>query len=44
MVLLCGGIRKQAILGDPGAVSGDGEKSKAGDEKFRPRKVKLFFA
>ena len=28
------------ILGDPGAVSGDGEKSKTGDKKFRRRKVK----
>ena len=29
-----------SILGDPGAVSGDGEKSKTGDKKFRRRKVK----
>ena len=28
------------ILGDPGAVSGDGEKSKTGEEKFGRRKVK----
>ena len=29
-----------SILGDPGAVSGDGEKSKTGEEKFGRRKVK----
>ena len=28
------------ILGDPGAVSGDGEKSKTGEKKFGRRKVK----
>ena len=29
-----------SILGDPGAVSGDGEKSKTGEKKFGRRKVK----
>ena len=37
-------LRNQAgdviILGDPGAVSGDGEKSKTGEKKFGRRKVK----
>ena len=28
------------ILGDPGAISGDGEKSKTGEKKFGRRKVK----
>ena len=31
------------ILGDPGAVSGDGEKSKTGEKKFGRRKVKNAF-
>ena len=30
------------ILGDPGAVSGDGEKSKTGEKKFGRRKVLTF--
>ena len=33
-------ITIQTILGDPGAVSGDGEKSKTGEKKFGRRKVK----
>ena len=30
--------RKIDILGDPGAVSGDGEKSKTGEKKIRVKK------
>ena len=30
----------ESILGDPGALSGDGEKSKTGEKKFGRRKVK----
>ena len=33
-------VSQSVILGDPGAVSGDGENSKTGEKKFGRRKVK----
>ena len=33
-------VQSGVILGDPGAVSGDGEKSKTGEKEFGRRKVK----
>jgi len=36
----CLGVRVEAILGDPGAVRGGGEKSKRARKKFGRRKVK----